>query len=449
VTAWILIAGCGLVLALPVAWRIARGRFDPFEPIVLFALAYGAMFVVRPTAMLLENETRFWGVDVRETLPFALLLALVGGLAFVGGYELRAGRSLGNRLPSPRPMDTRTATTEALVVAAVAVVALVIFLPTSDGLESLRVLIEGRSAELGELLRGSSTYVWYGSLLFAPATVVLVALALRERSARLGILAAAVLALALLRTLPVGGRIVLLPMLGGIFVLAYVIRERRPPTRVLAAIAVLSLFGSYFLLQTRDPTDQASARSAIEELSDQPQQVLDPVLHGADAEMVLALSAALTVVPEELHHRWGGATLGNLVTRPIPREVWSGKPRPPGETVVATVWPHLYPGLDPAFSPLLVLYWDFGIPGVALGMALFGIAARTLYEWFLRHRRALAAQLTFAIGVWFVVIGVRNDPVDTIVLAAFVLGPAIVITLASTRTVTTRARVNWWRHEDR
>ncbi|MGH3134087.1 MAG: O-antigen polymerase [Gaiellaceae bacterium] len=440
-TEWMLITGCGLVLVLPVAWRIARRSFDPFEPIVFFAFAYAAMFVVRPAAMLLEHEMTFWGLDVRPKLPHAILLALVGAVAFVSGYELRVARSLALRLPSPRPLETRPATVAALGVAAVALAAWVIFLPTSDGVESLRLLLEGRSAELAELLQSSSTYVWYGSLLFAPAGVVLVALALRERSAPLGVLAAAVVALALLRTLPVGGRIVLLPMVGGIFVVAYVMRDRRPSARMLAAVAVLSLFGSYFLLHTRDPTDQLTARSAIQELAEQPQDVLDPVLHGADAEMVLALSAALTVVPEELPHRWGGATIGNLATRPIPRELWSGKPRPPGETVVATVWPSLYPGLDPAFSPLLALYWDFGIPGIALGMALFGIAARTLYEWFLRHRRSLVAQLTFAIGVWFVVIGSRNDPVDTIVFAAFLLAPALVIAaIGSSRIATARSR---------
>jgi hypothetical protein len=432
-TSWALIASTAIVLALPIAWRVAQRRFDPFEPIVLFALAYGAMFVARPAAMLIEGQRIFWGLDVLPTLPRALLIALLGAVAFVVGYEVGGGRKLAARLPAARDVDTRVAAVGALAVAGVGLAALLVFLPLSDPSESIRILFGGRSDELGDLLEETSTYVWYGSLLLAPAALVLVALALRERTLVLCVAAAIVLALALVRVVPVGGRIVLLPLLGGLLVLVYVMRERRPRMLLLAAIAMVALLGSYFTLHLRDPNDQRTVRTAITDLGERPHAVLDPVLKGADAEMVLALSAALTVIPEPLPHRKGGATIGNLVARPVPRELWPGKPRPPGETVVATVWPELYPALDPAFSPLLVLYWDFSLAGVALGMALFGLAGRMLYEWFLRHRRALGVQLLFAVGVWFVVIGARNDPVDTIVLAAFVLAPiAAIVALART-----------------
>jgi hypothetical protein len=51
------------------------------------------------------------------------------------------------------------------------------------------------------------------------------------------------------------------------------------------------------------------------------------------------------------------------------------------------------------------------------GGALFGSLCRTLYEWFLRHRTNLAAQLIFSISLWLVAAGARNDPVETIVFA--------------------------------
>jgi hypothetical protein len=96
--------------------------------------------------------------------------------------------------------------------------------------------------------------------------------------------------------------------------------------------------------------------------------------------------------------------------------------------VVAAVWPDLAKdGFQPEFSPLLVFYWDFGLPGVAAGMALFGILCRTLYEWFLRHRANLAAQLIFSISLWLVAAGARNDPVETIVFACVLVLPLIVL----------------------
>ena len=439
-TPWALIAACAVVLVLPLAWRARQGRFDPFEPIVLFALAWGAMFVVRPIAMLVRDERWFWGLDVQPTLPRALLLAGLGATAFVVGYELLPARRVAVRLPTPRPIDDSVAVTAALVTCLVALVALAFFLP-ANALEALRVLLGGRSAELGEALSRTSNYVVNASLLFAPAALVMTALALRRRSPLLIAAAVLVVFLALVRVLPAGGRFVLLPLLGGIFVLVYVMREKRPRVALLAVIGVLAFAGSYFTLQFRDPTDDRTLETTVEELADRPHAIFDPVVSSADAEMVLALSAALTVIPDELQHRWGGATVGNLATRPVPRELWSGKPRPPGETVIATIWPQHYPALNLAFSPLLGLYWDFGLLGVAVGMALFGFLGRLLYEWFAIHRRDFVAQVVFAAGVWFVVIAARNDPVDTLVLAAFLLAPVIgIVAVASEGVLPARIR---------
>ena len=435
-SSWTLIGACAVVLVLPIAWRVYRRQFDPFEPIVLFALAWGAMFVVRPTAMLIRGERFFWGLDVRPWLPQALLLAELGAVAFVVAYHLFPGRRVAARMPAPRPVDESIAFAASLGACAVAVVALVLFLPVSDGVEALRVLLDGRSDAYAEAISETSTYVLNMSLLFVPAALVLAALALRRRSPLFVAVATGVLALALVRVLPSGGRVVLLPLLGGIFVLAYLMRGRRPGVLVLSAVAIAALLGSFVLLHTREANDDLTLVSAVKELEDRPHAVFDPLIRTEDAEMVLALSASLSVVPDDLGRRWGGATVGNLVTRPVPRELWPGKPLPPGQQVVKTIWPQHYPALDPAFTPLLGLYWDFGLAGVALGMAFFGVLARLLYSWFLLHRDELAAQLVFAASVWFVVIGVRNDPVDTIVLAAFLVAPVVVIVaLASSRVV--------------
>ena len=433
-TTWALITACAVVLVLPLVWRARGRRFDPFEPIVLFALAWGAMFVVRPTAMLVGDERSFWGLDVLPTLPRALLLAGVGATAFVVGYELLPTRRVAVRLPTPRPIDESIAVTAALVTCLVALVALAFFLPT-NALEALRVLLGGRSAELGEALSRTSNYVVNTSLLFAPAALVLTALALRRRSPLLIATTLLVLLLALVRVLPAGGRFVLLPLLGGIFVLVYVMRDKRPRTAVLVVIGVLAFVGSYFTLQFRDPTDDRTLETAVEELAERPHAIFDPVVSSADAEMVLALSAALTVVPEELPHRWGGATVGNLATRPVPRELWSGKPRPPGETVVATIWPQHYPALNLAFTPLLPLtgtsaFWAWR-PGWRCSDSCAGCCtsgSRSI-------GRDFVAQVVYAASVWFVVIAARNDPVDTLVLAAFLLAPVIAIVAVASEGV--------------
>ena len=439
-TSWALIAACAVVLVLPLVWRARRRRFDPFEPIVLFALAWGAMFVVRPTAMLMGDERSFWGLDVLPTLPRALLLPGVGATAFVVGYELLPARRVAVRLPTPRPIDESIAVTAALVTCLVALVALAFFLP-SNALEALRVLLGGRSAELGEALSRTWNYVVNTSLLFAPAALVLTALALRRRSPLLIATTLLVLLVALVRVLPAGGS-VRPPALARRHRRARV-RDARQATAHRRARGDRSARVRRLLFHPAvpQPTDDRTLETAVEELAERPHAIFDPVVNSADAEMVLSLSAALTVVPEELPHRWGGATVGNLATRPVPRELWSGKPRPPGETVVATIWPQHYPALNLAFTPLLPLYWDFGLLGVAAGMAVFGFLCRLLYEWFAIHRRDFVAQVVYAASVWFVVIAARNDPVDTIVLAAFLLAPVIaIIAVASEGVLPARIR---------
>ena len=44
---------------------------------------------------------------------------------------------------------------------------------------------------------------------------------------------------------------------------------------------------------------------------------------------------------------------GRLFVRPIPRQLWRGKPQPGNERVVAAAWPNLAGYFAPSFSPLL------------------------------------------------------------------------------------------------
>jgi hypothetical protein len=145
--------------------------------------------------------------------------------------------------------------------------------------------------------------------------------------------------------------------------------------------------------------------------------------------MAPALAAALSVIPSELHYRYGGAIFEDLVARPIPRSLWSGKPLPPKREVIAKLWPveSARGTIQPEFSALLYFYWDFGVIGVFVGMAAYGIGARLLYEFYRHRAHRLSVTVVYALLLWFVVIGLRDSPVDTIMRAFFMVAPAIVI----------------------
>jgi hypothetical protein len=424
----VLVVGVGMVLALPLAWRVASRRFDPFEPIVVFGLAWGVMFVLRPAAILIRDDTIFYGVDISPTLGRAILLGLLGAAGFVVGYELSLGDRVGGRLPVPRDrFEPSAALIAAFAVSGAGMLALALVLLPSGGLHAVDIFLSGRSAELNELIHDSTLYLWYGSLLVIPAALVGIAVAISEPRRGTVAPAALLMGVALLRTVPTGNRIFLLVLLGGAVVFVFLHLNRRPGFVALVAALGIALVVSYALLNFRDPETRRGVSPVLRGLVNTPSKALKPLVKGPDAEMAPALAGALLAIPDDLSFRYGGATFGDLVLRPIPRELWSGKPEPPTQEVAGEVWPsaRALGGFDPAFTPLLNFYWDFWLPGVVFGMLLLGIAARALYEYAFRQRDNLVVQLVYAAALCYLAVVVRHDPVDVLTWGIVLFVPLV------------------------
>jgi oligosaccharide repeat unit polymerase len=425
----VLTTGVGLVLLIPIASRARRRRFDPFEPIVIFALAWGVMFVVRPAAILIRGDTNFYGVDIRSKLGLAIFLGLVAAVAFLVGYELPLGRHAALRLPSPpERFSTPTATAGAYVVAGVGVLALALFLPTSAGVAALKPLLHGRGSQLDQVIQNHTTYLWWASLFVVPAALVAVALAVADRRPATMVAGLVLTALALLRTIPIGNRIYLLTFAGGVITFLYVRRGRRPRVVTLAVGLLLALTVSHILLAFRTSETRSQATD-LGSVVTAPQEIFTPLTQGADAEMAPALAGALLAVPSRLHYRYGGATFGDLIRRPIPRQLWHDKPQTPTEQVVQTVWPVAVRtgAFNPALTPVFFFFWDFSVFGVLVGMAAYGFGARVLYEHFLLHRTNLVSQLGFSAGLWFLVVALRHDQVGVFIEALSLFVPMVIV----------------------
>jgi hypothetical protein len=426
----ILIVGVGLVLALPLAARAAWRRFDPFEPIVIFVLAWGVMFVVRPAAILIRNDTDFYGVDIGPTLGRSVLLGLVGAVAFVVGYELRSGDRVATRIPAPREVfDASHALVGAYVTAGLGLLALALVLLPTEGLHGIHVFLAGRSTELNDLIERSTLYLWYGSLLVIPAALAAFAVMVAERTAVNAASAVVLTGLALLRTVPTGNRIFILVLVGGMLVFLFLRIGRRPGPLALVAVLGLALVVSYALLTFRDPETRSGLSPALRGLVHTPSRVVSPLVRGPDAEMAPALAGALQAVPSRFGYRFGGATVGDFFVRPIPRHLWHGKPQTPWLKVTAAVWPEARAtgNFEPAFTPLLSFYWDFGLLGAFVGMALLGVGARAVYGYFDLHAGNLLVQLVYAAALCFLVVAVRHDPVSVTVWAFVLFVPIVAI----------------------
>src|SRR5262249_35386891 len=274
----------GWVLA-PLVRRALKRTFDPFEPIVVFAVAWLLMFVVRPAAELWRGEPLYVRptqiIHLYGSFTVALACALLGALAFVAAYESDLGRRLTARLPAPAAQFSVQRTVVGLLaVGATALLGFALFLARAGMLSrsGLQQLLAGRSYELTEAEHGA-TYLWQLSLALVPATVGLLALAWNRRSFVLGALGGMLVGLVLLRALPVGSRMMLLPFLGALFVYGYLARGRRPRLWQLALVGAVGVVASSLLLQTRGGQRNAplSLPEAASALLAHPSLVLEPL----------------------------------------------------------------------------------------------------------------------------------------------------------------------------
>lgn len=437
----LLVAAIALVLLLPLCQRFVARRLDPFEPFVLFALAYGVMFVVRPAVMLGEHKLVFEGpiraLDVSPHFTAMLVLALVGAVGFSIGYVLPPVRRFASRgRPNEIVLDERRLTVFAAAFTALGVLAFAAFAASGNGARTIPEILHADKVALAAG-QGTYRYLWLGFFVLVPAAVALFGLGLQTRRPAIVACSAIVAVVVLLNAVPLGNRTVLLPLLGALFVLYYLQRGRRPTWRMLAGLALIAVFLSPLLSDLRGRGARGESVGDTIARVGNPSRLAQPFTTGPDSEMAPVLAAALSVIPSRLPHEYGRVIFEDLVLRPVPRPLWTGKPPIPRDHLIEAIWPveAARGALNPEFSVLLYFYWDFGVAGVLVGMALFGMGARYLYEGLRRREDSLSARVFYALSLWFVVIGLRDSPVDTVVWAAFLVLPAWVIFRAARSSV--------------
>ena len=280
-------------------------------------------------------------------------------------------------------------------------------------------------------MHSTSIYFYYGPYLLVPASVLLWALGCKRHSFTLkgaALLAACAL---LVPAVATGSRMVLLPLLLGGVVLMYARQKRRPGPLAFGAGLLIAVIGSSVLMQTRDSrnTGRVSFAETTVQTISHPARALDPLTKQGDAEMVPAFAAALQIIPNDIPFKYGRAMASDLLTRPVPRQLWPAKPITPREQIIQHLWPREYALhiANPEFSVLLTLYLDFGAAGIAVGLGVLGILARALYEWFRKNEDTLKAQTVFALSLGIFVDSLRDSPVDSFTRFAFIVAPLLFV----------------------
>jgi hypothetical protein len=426
----LLVSAIAIVVLAPLLRRALRRNLDVFAPIVFFAAAYGVMFVVRPAAMLTTDALVHEGprrtIDVSSTFTEMLWLALLGAVSFVVAYEFLE-RAYANKRPlatSPaHELDAHRLAVVAAVIGGAAVLTFILFLLGTSGTDAFANFFQ--RGNLDDPSRGASYYARSFFLAAIPSTLVLLYVALQKSAPWVIAAAVAIGGIFLAHGVATGDRSGLLPLLGGALVLVYVVRRKRPRVATIVAIALLALVASTFLsdLRGRATRDESVVESALRSAT--PSRLVDSVATGPDSEMAATLPLALMAIPEDIDNTYGKTIFGDMIVRPIPRYFWDDKPQPPRTKLIAHIWPIEYQRgtINVEFSALLYFYWDFGAAGIAVGLAVYGALAYFLYNYYRRRDGDAFAQLLLSLGVWFVVVALRDSPVDTLVRLVFTVAP--------------------------
>ncbi len=429
----LLLAAIAVVVLGPTLHAIGARRFDYFSPQTIFAAAWGMMFLARPVAMLYSNIFAFSmagspAEDVRPGFTTMLVAALLGAIAFQVGYFLRSSAA---PLRPSRAVDWDDPLVFRLAVAfgALGTLLFAVFILHSGIHHAISALVHGRSSAQAALYQGSSAYLYDGIYLLTPATLLLVArLAFggdRHRRLTAG-LAWVFGALLVMRALASGGRTALLFLLGALLVFYFLRRGTRPRFSRVVIFLVASFLVVSVIAAERHVGHQSLVRGTVLPVIEHPLHQVGVLLTGGDTSMASAFALETEIVPSRLHYRYGGATLGDLVIRPIPHQLWKNKPLAPEAALSQEIWPGAYrAGLaHPVYSVMGTFYFDLGLPGVVVGMLLIGLGYGLVRSRLLGSRDTGLILVTAAV-IPLLVTGLRDSFPDTIVHGVFVALPLV------------------------
>lgn len=432
---WVLLALSATSVVLPCGLLALRGRLDLFEPLIWFALLFLLLFVLRPAWDLWHENFIYTARLISPTFTKMIVAGLLAGTGFVIGYLTPPASLLSSRIPSPPRLEPRRLLIWSTLVLAVAFVGFLIFFVSAKGWRDPADFFfrgEGRLQHLVASPTATSKYFLASILLMVP--VALFFLSIRHSvggAARIGRIAAWAAGVSILAFLvynfSAGQRRYVIVMVGALAVYYYLRRGRRPSALTVCVTALVALTVVSVVRDLRLAHAQPAETGPRQWL---PWNAVEGLFETQDTGVAPALATEMLVVPGDLHYTYGKTTLlGPFITL-VPRQLWSGKPLPADQEVLALVWggtPCGYRGQCSTFSPFGEPYRDGGLVGVFLFALLFGAFWKAAWLYYLRHRNSTVAIVAYAALLPFMISWMRaNFTLQALqlamVLAVIVLG---------------------------
>jgi oligosaccharide repeat unit polymerase len=247
-------------------------------------------------------------------------------------------------------------------------------------------------------------------------TVAFMLLYAFSRRGRLWLLPIFVCLLLIYTTIGFRYRVVILVMAPALY--WYLGRRRRPGVAAMAAaalcgIAMIGVIGNTrraFRTGTQVDAEKLSVASAGESFT-RSLNIYQPYLAMTDA------------FPNRHRFLWGSSFV-YLLVQPIPRQLWHDKPEAPVRMINRTILNDVAAKSGVAYPNVGEFYVNFGVLGIAVGMWLFGISLRVLYEYLRKHEENDWGRVVYALALPFLVQVIsRGYFVQIVQEACFLFGP--------------------------
>jgi hypothetical protein len=376
--AWFALALLCVVVSIAVAGVVAFRRSGrswravAISPYSIAAVTWLAIFVLRPLELWFSPDQAAYPlmqVGVR-TGDLTRTVAL-GGLGCAGwclGYLFALGRPR-HLLEQPTPHRPVSLSWRGMmVVLGIGTALWLAFFLRQGGISALR-----HSAVAIRANQTSSFYGFIGLWMVQGVALYAFALALRTRSRATTLAATVAAGLSLVAAVALQLRG--LAAFAALAALAIYL-SLRPLSRrrlaVLSVAGVVALLMLGFAQQARQYTAQHSLSSSIRLALHTPVEAM----YRSDLSTYDNFVAIQRLVPSSIGYL-NGRSLAEIPEALIPRMLWAGKPR----GVDVRAGSYLYPGWNAAVAISMQgeLYWNAGLPGIAIGGfvlgALFGLLA--------------------------------------------------------------------------
>jgi hypothetical protein len=390
-------------LLIPIVLLLMRGDLDIFEPIVFANIALASMFVGRPVFDIYSaNWARYsFGtfITVRPGFDRMLFYAWLGIFALQLGYLSPFPKKISDRLPALRKgLDIRKSIQISMVLFVIGAVLFEEYIRQSGGVAFLAAYLTARG--LGGLysFKKASGYLFIGPLLWPPAGLISLAVWLKSRRLLHLVLTVLILACFFVSLLGGVGRTYAIQGILGIFLMIYVIRNKRPNFALLLLLACILLVYFVYDREARGHGSFEQKKLILDKAVHNPIEAIQSIWSEEDAAMCDYFSVMVTEIPSRISFGKGSVT-SDILLRAYPRFLWPGHKKPDEHMV------HLFKVFFPAifyryttgvaFSVIGELYADYGGIAIFVGMFLFGIILAIPKLWLRSSYNAIPAQLLF------------------------------------------------------